>query len=241
MIRGTNLVAKKPGTQTTSAAAGETTGITPGIRTALSLGLIIHLFLAFVAMTANLAPVYSRAQARVLTNFSLYTRLLAVDLNFTPFYWTHASADDVDHRIGVLPAGKRPEVDSDWIHLPDAGIRGSDRYQRYLRLARTWSLMSQQDDITAAIAKSIGTSFLEQRQVRPARVRCQRHMLQSWESIRGGTQTQRNPDDPSYFQVAYDANLVISRNGTVSVVKLAEAGEIAQPGSGGGKGNATNP
>lgn len=234
-------MAKKPGIQNKSVSASGNSGLTPGVRTALSLGLIIHLFLAFVAMSANLAPVYSRVQARILTNFSLYTRLLAIDLNFTSFYWTHASVDDVDHRIDVLPAGKRAEVNSDWIHLPDVGVRGSDRYQRYLRLASTWSLMSQQDELTAAIAKSVGTSFLEQRQLRPARVRCQRHMLQSWEAIRGGTQTQRNPDDPSYFQVAYDANLVISRNGTVSVVKLAEAGEIAQPGSGGGKRNATNP
>jgi hypothetical protein len=198
-------------------------------RTAISLLLIIHFFLAFVAMSGNLAPAYSQLESRILARFAFYTQLLNIDLNFTPFYWTHATVEDVDHRIEVLAQGQRAEVDGDWLVLPDVGWRGTDRYQRYQRLGRVWALISPQDELTASLAQAVGTSFRAQRNVIPARVRCRRHMLQSWEVIRGGTPGERNPNDSSYYQVAYDANLVVSRNGTVSVVKLAAASEIAQP------------
>ena len=207
----------------------ERLGLSPAIRTVVSLLLIVHLFLAAVAMSANLAPAYSSFQRRILSVFACYTQLFGVDLNFTPFYWTHATLEDVDHRIEVLVEGRQAERDQDWIVLPDAGLRGSDRYHRYQRLGRVWGLLSQRDDLTATLAQGVGSSFREQRGIQPRRVRCRRHMLQGWEVSRSGTNAQRNPDDPSYFQVAYDANLVISRNGDVSVVKIAEAREIAQP------------
>lgn len=210
-------------------AESERLGLSPAMRTAVSLLLIAHFFLAAVALSANLAPAYSSFQRRILSVFAFYTQLFGVDLNFTPFYWTQATLEDVDHRIEVLPDGGQADRDPDWVVLPDVGKRGSDRYQRYQRLGRLWGLLSQRDDLTAALAQGVGSSFREQRGLEPRRVRCRRHMLQGWDVARSGTAAQRNPDDPSYFQVAYDANLVISRSGIVSVVKIAETREIAQP------------
>jgi hypothetical protein len=212
-------------TQATAAAAP----ITPTTQTVVSLLLIIHLFFAGVAFSSNLAPIYSRLQNRLLTNFAVYTQLLGFDLNFLPFYWTHATIDDVDHRVEILPRGKIAERDADWIVLSAVATRGTERFQRYQRLGRVWSLVSPQDELTAALAKAVGTSFIEQRAIQPVRVRCRRHTLQDWDLVRGGTAAQRDPHDPSYFQSSYDANLVVSRNGTVSVVKLAETSEIAVP------------
>ena len=152
-----------------------------------------------------------------------------MDLNFTPFYWTQAGLEDVDHRIEVLGEGKQPERDQDWIVLPDAGVRGSDRYQRYQRLGRVWGLLSQRDDLTAMLAQGVGSSFREQRGIQPRRVRCRRHMLQGWDVSRSGTNAQRNPDDPSYFQVAYDANLVICATGLSASSRSLRRGKSHSP------------
>ena len=84
-------------------------------------------------------------------------------------------------------------------------------------------------------------SFLNQRGIRPQRVRCRRHLLQDWNVIRAGTSAQRDPNDPSYFRVAYDASFVVSRDGAVSVVKLAEADELASPIAKDGARDASNP
>ena len=105
------------------------------------------------------APAYSSFQRRILSVFAFYTQLFGVDLNFTPFYWTQAGLEDVDHRIEVLGEGKQPERDQDWIVLPDAGVRGSDRYQRYQRLGRVWGLLSQRDDLTAMLARESDRVF----------------------------------------------------------------------------------
>ena len=211
----------------------------PWARATVSLLLFAHLFFAFVALAANVAP--SRLQQRLLARFSFYTQLLNLDLNFTSLYFTHASIDDVDHRLELLPEGRSPDVDGDWVVLPDVGVRGSDRYQRYQRLARVVSFFSPQDEVTAALARAVGVNFLVQRGIRPQRLRCRRHLLQDWNVIRAGTAAQRDPNDPSYFRVAYDANFVVSRDGAVSVVKLAEADELASPIAKDGARNASNP
>jgi hypothetical protein len=211
----------------------------PSWQIAVSLVLVAHLFLLFVALSASYAP--SRVQARILSRFGVYTQTLNLDRNsipyefptpypnFAPYHLTHATMDDVDHRIEVLPEGKDPDSDADWIVLPDVGTRGTDRYQRYQRMARMMAFFAQQDEVTASLARDVGAHFLRQRGIRPQRVRCRKHMLQPYGVIQGGTSEQRDPNDPSYFRVVYDANIVISRTGAVSVVKLAQDSEVAQP------------
>jgi len=211
----------------------------PRARATVSFLLFAHLFFAFVALAANVAP--SRLQQRLLARFSFYTQLLNLDRNFTPLYLTHASIEDVDHHLEVLPSVRNADEYGEWVVLPVVGIRGSDRYQRYQRLARVVSVFSQQDEVTAALARAVGLNFLVQRGIHPQRVRCRRHLLQDWNVIRAGTSAQRDPNDPSYFRLAYDANFMVSRDGAVSVVKLAEADELASPIAKDGARDASNP
>jgi hypothetical protein len=208
-------------------------------RVLISLLLFAHLFFVVVALAANLAP--SQLQSRILSRFAFYTQTLNLDLSFTPYYLTHAGPEDVDHRIEVLPADESPDDDDAWTVLPDVGRRGSERYHRYQRLARVMSFFSRDDETAARVATAVGASYLHQRDIRPQRVRCRKHMLQSWTAITGGTSAQRDPDDPTYFQVVYDANYVISATGGVGVVKLAGTGEVAQPTQRGSEQNATDP
>jgi hypothetical protein len=200
----------------------------PTTRLVISLLLFAHLFFVLVAITANMAP--SPLQTRILSRFAFYTQLLNIDLNFTPYHLTFGP-EDADHRIEVLPEGRAAESDDAWIVLPDVGSPGSDRHQRYERLARVMSFLSreQNDAMTARLARAVGLHFLGQRDQRLERVRCRTHLPQRWTSIQGGTAARRDPWDPSYFQVMYDASLVTSADGEVSVVKRAEDSQVAQP------------
>ena len=74
----------------------------------------------------------------------------------------------------------------------------------------------------------VRANLLHQRSIQPKRLRCRKHMLQGWAAIRGGTAAQRDPDDATYFRVVYEADYVISGD-SVSVVKVSQAGEVAQP------------
>ena len=210
----------------------------PWARVTVSLLLFAHLFFVFVALAANVAP--SRLQQRLLARFSFYTQLLNLDLNFAPLYLTHASIDDVDHRLELLPEGRNADVEGDWVVLPDVGVRGSDRYERYQRLARGVVFFAARRSDRGSGAG--GRVELPQ----PARHSAAASPLSptsasGLEHDRAGTSAQRDPNDPSYFRVAYDASFVVSRDGAVSVVKLAEADELASPIAKDGARDASNP
>lgn len=205
----------------------------PGsLRTIVTLLLVIHLFLVGVSVGSNFAP--ADWQLQVLSNFRFYTRLLNFDLDLTPFqsvpfHLTHATEFDVDHRIEVLPEGESPESPESWLVLPSDDYRGSDAYQRYQRLAAQWANAAQTEGDPAIYAQSIGTHFARQRGIAPRQLRCRRHFLQSPDDVTQGTAARRNPDDPSYFASVYTANAIVSDTGFVEVVRVDEAGQVAQP------------
>jgi hypothetical protein len=209
-----------------------------GPRTLVNFLLVVHLFFLAVCLSANYAP--SRLQFTILTKFRPYTRLLNFDLNFTPYYLTHAGESDVDHRIEVLPAEADETRADAWIVLPSGGFRGSEAYKRYQRLGFIWALQAQTDGEPALFAQAIGTHFARQQGIKPKQIRCRRHFLQSMEDIRGGTAARRNPNDPSFFAVVYAANAIVSENGYVEVVRIDEAGQVAQPRRNGARGATRN-
>lgn len=198
-----------------------------GWRTFLSLLIVIHLFLVGVSVGSNYAP--AAWQLQLLSRFRFYTRLLNFDLDSTPYHLTHASEFDVDHRIEVLPANKAGDAAENWIVLPEPAFHGCDSYQRYQRLASQWALEAQNEGDPASFAQAIGTHFARQRSVVPKQIRCRRHFLQSQEEVTSGTGARRNPDDPSFFAAAYTANAIVSGEGYVEVVRVEEAGQVAQP------------
>jgi hypothetical protein len=198
------------------------------VRGIVSLLLFIHLFCVWVALSGNYAR--SALQARLLTRLRPYTQLLNFDLDFTPYYLTHATPLDVDNRIEILPEGLDAADAKNWIVLPDAGYRGGLPYKRQQRLADTMAFYAESEDYAGFIAQSVATNFMQQRQIRPAQIRCRRHLLQMREAL-SGTLAEQNPYDPLYFEVSYAANVVVGRDGRVSVVKIDEASQVARPDS----------
>lgn len=205
---------------------------TSNVRTVITLVLVVHGFFALVAVSSVFAP--SPLQLQILNRFKPYTRLLNFDLNsyrdynFRPYYLTHASELDVDHRIEVLPEGGNAQSADDWLVLPSGGFRGSDAYKRLQRFAGVWAIASQSEGEPARFAQAVGTHFARQRAVKPQLIRCRRHFLQSQQDIAGAS-ARRNPFDPSFFAVVYAANAIVGESGYVEVVRVDETGQVALP------------
>ena len=216
------------GPSKSSDASDESIGLPESaLRTVVSLVLFIHLFLVFLCLTSNLS--ISMVQSRLLGVFGPYTQFLNLDLNFTPYHLTHATINDVDHRIEVLPKGADENDDEQWTVLPDVGLQGSDRRQRYQRLAHVLSVLAEQDAASGAIAKDVGEYFYHHRSVEPVQLRGRRHLLQPWQAINSATADERDANSSRYYQDSYRANLIVNKNGSVDVAKRGASGEVAQP------------
>ncbi len=198
------------------------------VQSLISLVLFLHLFCVFILLSANLFP--SALQWKLQRLFAPYAQLLNFDLNRTPFHLTHAALEDTDCRIEVLPVGADAKDPAQWHVLPDRGLLGSPRYQRYQRLARLLAFFAlyEDDDRAALVARAVAVHFLQTEELRPAQVRCRRHMPISREAILQGTADQRNPDAESTFEEIYRANVIIDGD-TVDVLKVESASQVARP------------
>ncbi len=206
---------------------------TPASQTLISLLIFGHFFFVFVALSSNYAR--SGLTRTLLSRFAFYSRLFNFDLDYTPYHLTHGSDEDVDHRIEVL--AKDAE---DWVVLPDGGLRGHDAYKRYQRFAAAWAFHGQNDGQPALFAQAVGTHFSRQRGIAPKQVRCRKHFQQAREEIEGGTPAQRDPNGPSRFSVSYAANAIVNDNGSVDVIRVEEAGQVAAPVTSAGGARGTN-
>jgi hypothetical protein len=192
----------------------------------LSLFMIVHLFFVFVALSANLAP--SPLQSRLLQRFSFYTQLLNIDPNFARYYLTHATEEDVDHRVEIVSStGGSPSEQV--IRLPAEGFRGAENYKRQQRLARVLAFVAEEEALAGYLARAIGEHAVQQRNVTPEQVRVRRHLLQGREVIINGRPEERDPDSELYYRTPYAANCIVLDDGRVQVVRVEEAGQVARP------------
>ena len=218
---------------TAAKSAGQPQGApSEGVRTVVSLLLFIHLFCVFVALCANYEP--SGLQVRFLRVVRAYTQLLNFDLNQTPYQLTHAEAIDVDHRIEVLPADSDENDPTAWRRIV-SGHPAGERYKRYERLGEIVDVSTELgiDRRVATLASSVGAYSLAQEKIRPKQIRFRRHSLVSLEAYSPqGTPEDRDPHSPRYFSVIYAANAVVDEStGTVEVVKIESASDVARPGA----------
>lgn len=214
--------------KTPASTPSEPSGDSP-LHAVISVFLVVHLFCVFVALSANWSS--SQLQQRLLGVLRPYLQLLNFDPNLTPYHLTHATIDDVDHRLEILPAGRSVENDRDWTVLPEGGFRGAPSYKRLQRFAKTIAVLAEQenDDATAELARSTGAWAQHQRGVTPRQVRVRKHLLQTREAAFAGTATARDPNDASYFTTAYAANVLVDARGNVAVVKVSGRRDTALP------------
>ncbi len=191
-----------------------------------SVLLFAHLFFLAVTLGANLAP--SAVQSRLLTVFRPYVRLLNFDITFIRYHLTHAAVTDAEHRIEYLPEGANPQDAEAWVPLA-TGARGTDRLVRYQRLGDLLAMLGSAEDGTAAaeISSAVGTHLQRQGGIAIQQIRSRRHLLQSPEDVAGMDQARRDPNDGSYFQEIYRAQVLDLGGARLGVQKVESFGHGA--------------
>lgn len=205
-----------------------------GVRSILSLLLIIHLFCALVGVCYVAQP-SSPLHRRLLTFFGPYIELFNFDVDATPYYQTsyvdpgEEFAEFVDEsagsRIEILPVGKDEADSQQWVSYPDVGFRGGERYKRYQRLARRVTEFDDDERLTALVASGFGTSFLFETDTEPYKIRCRNHRPVRREWLSRGSAEQRDASEEMHFLTVYQATAVVSGDGVVEVVRDSQPQE----------------
>lgn len=208
-----------------SSSGGDSPPVTPGgpsstVAGFASLFVLVHFFCVFVVMSANYSP--SPLQARLVRVLAPYTQSLNFDLNYTPYHLTHASDQDVDHVIEF--AARRDATDEQFQPLL-AGWRGGERYKRYQRIATVLSYFRQDAATSSRIGQAVARGVVSHQNEEARVIRCRKHFLMPWDRY----SIEANPHADEYQQTVYSANIVRSERGTVDVVKVEAAAEVARP------------
>ncbi|MFM8251899.1 MAG: hypothetical protein ACKOBW_09925 [Planctomycetota bacterium] len=211
-----------------AAAARSTSTIraTSTARSVASLLLAIHLFCVLVALAAN--PVSSPLQRSLLAIFRPYTRLLNFDHPLVRYDLTQGTADDAESRLEYRVLEGRNDTEA-WSNLR-AGMRGSDRAERYRRWANWLNFAAQRDDshVPALLGQALGQHLLAERQQELVELRGRRHLLQTPADLRDPQSSRANPDDAAHFLEVYRGQAIVDRERQEVLIQRAEErGQVA--------------
>jgi hypothetical protein len=209
-------------------------------RSVLSLLICIHLFCVAVVLSSNFRR--SALQARLVSIFAGYTKLLHFDPEFTPYYYTlgRTSDDDTWLTIDLYPSADQPvgqQQVAKTIRLPDGGSNLFENRARAFQLAKLLAMNAEpgndNDDLTGEIARSVGGWAMRTTGNHRAVVRCIRRMSQPYDlsTLNPGFPADR-PKDPTYEAMLYDADVWTDEDGQVQVLKRASRAEVAPRQSG---------
>ncbi len=204
--------------------------LNPTVRTVVSLAVLIHFFAVFAALYGSLAPGRDgdrNLKERLRGVVTPYSQLLNYD-STARFFLTHATADDVDCRLEYLPKSIAATDNAPWVPVAQ-GVRGSDRFQRFQRLAEILAGLAdrQNDEEAAIVATAIGEHLAQRLGEDVGQIRCRRHLLQEANEVEGTNLNRRDPDDPSYFVEVYRAQLIRIGSGRLQMRRLGSAGQEA--------------
>ncbi len=200
-------------------------GPSPGVASALSLFVLLHFFVVFVALSANTNP--SPLQSRLMRVFAPYTQTFNFDLNFTPYQLTQATDQDVDHRIEYTTASETEREDSEAWQNITRGWRGGDRRKRYQRMASVLSYFREDSATSSHIARSVAGGVAGHDGEPVKGIRCVKHFLLPWD--RYGDSRLGDPNSDQYFQTVYNANVLVGESGVVDIAKIDAPSEVARP------------
>ena len=200
-------------------------------RSIASVLLFIHLFCILVALSANHAS--SPLQRRLLGIFRPYTTLLNFDHGHVRYDLTQGTADDAESRLEFLAATPTDPTRSEerWQQL-QAGMRGSDRAERYRRLATLLNSAADRDDtnVAAIIGQALGAHLLAHHSLQLSEFRGRRHLLQTPEDLSDPGNSRYQPDDPAHFAEVYRGQAIVDRDrGEVLIQRVEERGQVAPP------------
>jgi hypothetical protein len=208
------------------------------LRSVASLLLFIHLFCVAVVLLSNVPSMQrSRLERDLLRVFAPYTRLLRLDPELTPYYYTLGRPADDD---AWLVAELYPDADQpvsaqtalETVQLPGGGTNLLGERRRWFRLAQMLATSAEpeveDDDVSAEIARSVGARLMRESGARRAAIRCVRRMSQPFNlaALNPGFPPDR-PTDPAYDVTMYEADVWIDEDGQAQVLKRASRAEVA--------------
>jgi hypothetical protein len=206
--------------------SSKTTHSTPGmpsqgVRTAITLLLMLHLFALFVAVSskarvlgtpANDEFTYRRSQLRNVPFVKSYLQLLHMDLSYA-YNLTYASPFDTDHVF---------EIELDWTgethgdeavkrQLPPADMGRNLRRHRYQKLARFAAFYTEQENssLESTIPHAVARTMLADEGIEQGnhRMILKRHLLVSWGDVDSLDPGLSDPNHPNYWASPYEADL----------------------------------
>jgi hypothetical protein len=240
-MQPSSLVPPRPATKSAPPNDGAT------LRSIISLLICIHLFCVAVVLAANFRR--SPLQGKLVSIFSGYTKLLHLDPEFTPYYYTlgRPSDDDTWLAIDLYPSAEQPVAQQNsvkTVRLPEGGSNWFDNRKRAFQLAKLVATNAEpgneNDDLTGEIARSVGGWAMRTTGNHRAVVRCVRRMSQPLElsALNPGFPADR-PTDPAYDSTVYEADVWTDEDGQVQLLKRASRAEVAPGRTGSGATSAT--
>lgn len=210
-----------PTSRATSAPAPAASLPSTSIRTFVSLWLIFHLFALGVAafsssgndqaaspLALGLRPIPAR-----------YLQLLDMDLNYK-FYLTYGEVFDVDQVVELdmtLPDGT---VQQRVIPEPDVWPRL--REQRYQTLAASVSGAIGNDAVEPLLPQTLAGAWMAPVHATKATFRARAHRVLNMENALSPDMSVADPYDARRYFTLYEAQIVRSVDGTVSLVKTSD-------------------
>jgi hypothetical protein len=205
------------------------------VRSVVSLALCVHLFCVAVVMASNFRR--SPLQARLVSIFAFYTRLLHFDPERTPYYYTLGRPVDDDSWLEIdlyasaeLPVAQQERAATTRLPAPGSNWLGERRrgFTLAKQLAAAADPENENEDLTSELARSVGAWAIRQSQNQRAVVRCIRRMSQPFDlrALNPGFP----PEDPkaaAYQMTVYEADVWIDEDQQVQVQKRASRAEVA--------------
>ena len=201
-----------------------------GVRTALSLLLVVHFLALFVAVASNAGYVSPLRRAfRNVPGVVTYLQSLHMDLAYN-YHLTYGESIDTDHfaQVEVNWKGKS-SPEATLLELPDVSIQPGIRRGRYFNLTRAMSSRSEVEEIAGLLPLAIAQRLLVENDVADGthRFRCRRHYMLDTVDVGSTNPADRDPEDPSRFDTIYEANLFFAGD-ELNLIKATGAGQAAQ-------------
>ncbi len=213
-----------------------------GLRTALSMVLLLHLFALFVAVASNIGSVSElRFGLRNVPGMVPYLQMLHMDLGYN-YHLTYDRSLDYHHYAQIeldpksQPQGpkSRSEEQTRLLELPGSFGEPGIRRQRYFNLNRTMASLAARgknlsdDNMAALLPRAVARTLLAENEIDSGihRFRCRYHMARSPRAVASVDPEESDPNNPRLFGTQYEANLIVSR-GEVDIVRVDNAAQTA--------------
>ena len=199
------------------------------LRSVITLALLIHLFIVFVAISANYLP--SPLQRVLLEKLSPYAQPLNLKLSdqfsHKLYHYHSGEPSEDDHFVEIeFQAGRRA---GEVIRLPDDQWPGTACRNRYRAFSHMLGFYAhqQQDDLLSRFLQAIAAHYIEDDTEARAVVRVRRHMYVPIDATDVSIRRPTDPNAPIYFQNLYQANVAVDSQGAVYLTKLEDAQQVA--------------